>query len=1012
MSVELLVAPPASGKTNFCIERIQALHREKPFASVWVIVPDRMQSGAFRRRLAANGGGLNVQVGRFNDLFTDMLERAGRHIPLASMPLVRRLIRDVVDDAIADGRIPYLAPLQPFPGFSLVLHDVFSDLNQAFVTPERLKTYSQTRTPMQKELAVLFADYQERLHRMGWADGNQVPLHAGILLEELPGAAAWIDLLVVDGFDSFNGSQRHMLKLLAGQVKGTLVTLPGSLNSKRRTQQRFQKEIDQLVADLQPQVTELSGKPFLPPPVDLIENHIFEEGQSFEQQSVEKPILMEARSPEEEVRETLRWIKQLVIREDIPLEECAIFTPDPQIYNPLLRDIAAEFGIPIRFSLDEPLEQSPCMSALLNLLELPAINYPARRLLNTLRSPYLDLVPGKETVDSLERISRVARIVEGMDQWQETWDRLERSSEQQMLDLDDERNAPSLPRGSQAAELRDVMDRIFDQLTPPEEDLTQVEWISWLEDLLKKAGFLDKIESEQDQSAYQAFQEMLRAVILSEDVAGDRTLSYKEFFTRLKSMLGGEGYRETKKNYKASLLVGQIQEARGLRFKAVALMGLSEGSFPKTEREDPFLDEELRLELGLEPRLNRDQAGLFYQAITRADERLLITRSYLSDDGEDWEPSAFWKATAGLFNEDAMIRIQSDTDRPLVDAASIQELLFGAMRRKSLPGQFKFLEERWSHLQHAGKILHARRDKKAAGPYEGILAGAAAGLQERYGGDGHWSASGLETYGKCPFFFLVSRTLELEQLEPPELGMDARQVGSMLHHILERAYAEASNPADPESVLASLHEVAAREFSDAPREYGFRPSALWEIEQEQLLLKLENTVALLTGDGWTPTAFEAKFGLEGTPDLLVDIGGETIHLHGLIDRVDKDSTGRIRVIDYKTGGNYSKSDLEKGALLQLPIYALAARDVLGLGTPTNAFYWIINRGEPKLNLRETSTRGSYSVEDAIALMIKNLGISISAVKAAQFPPTPPENGCPSYCPVSQWCWRYEAGWSP
>ncbi|RLD03825.1 MAG: hypothetical protein DRI65_12025, partial [Chloroflexota bacterium] len=96
MLVKLLIAPPASGKTSFCIERIKTLRRENALSPVFVVVPDRMQASAFRHRLAAAGGALGVKVGRFNDLFGSLLEHSGRHVPSASIPLVHRLIRDVV----------------------------------------------------------------------------------------------------------------------------------------------------------------------------------------------------------------------------------------------------------------------------------------------------------------------------------------------------------------------------------------------------------------------------------------------------------------------------------------------------------------------------------------------------------------------------------------------------------------------------------------------------------------------------------------------------------------------------------------------------------------------------------------------------------------------------------------------------------------------------------------------------------------------------------------------------
>src|SRR6185503_6334985 len=101
----------------------------------------------------------------------------------------------------------------------------------------------------------------------------------------------------------------------------------------------------------------------------------------------------------------------------------------------------------------------------------------------------------------------------------------------------------------------------------------------------------------------------------------------------------------------------------------------AEGVFPEVERPDPFLSEDLRVALGLDSRLAREQASLFYQAVTRTDLHLLITRPYLSDDGENWEASPFWNEVLNLFDEAAMQRIRLDDPRSLTDAASSQELL-------------------------------------------------------------------------------------------------------------------------------------------------------------------------------------------------------------------------------------------------------------------------------------------------------------------------------------------------
>jgi len=111
----------------------------------------------------------------------------------------------------------------------------------------------------------------------------------------------------------------------------------------------------------------LDLSPYLPSDLRHIESQLFE-AEISAIQTADQPILLEARSPADEARDALRWIKSLVVRKNVPLSSCMIFTPNPTVYHPLLRACANVFGIPIRFTQDEPLSNSPAITALLNLI--------------------------------------------------------------------------------------------------------------------------------------------------------------------------------------------------------------------------------------------------------------------------------------------------------------------------------------------------------------------------------------------------------------------------------------------------------------------------------------------------------------------------------------------------------------------------------------------------------------------------------------------------------------------
>jgi RecB family exonuclease len=157
---------------------------------------------------------------------------------------------------------------------------------------------------------------------------------------------------------------------------------------------------------------------------------------------------------------------------------------------------------------------------------------------------------------------------------------------------------------------------------------------------------------------------------------------------------------------------------------------------------------------------------------------------------------------------------------------------------------------------------------------------------------------------------------------------------------------------------------------------------------------------------FVPAAYEAAFGLGDEPPLVVrdPASDETFQLRGLIDRVDRAPGGGVRVIDYKTGGpsSYRKSAIRDGEKLQLPLYALAARDALGLGQPLSGFYWHVRHAEPSPFKLE-----DYGPAEAMEAAVGYAWEAIRGARAGRFPPEALKGACPPYCPAVGFCWRYQ-----
>jgi ATP-dependent helicase/DNAse subunit B len=278
----------------------------------------------------------------------------------------------------------------------------------------------------------------------------------------------------------------------------------------------------------------------------------------------------------------------------------------------------------------------------------------------------------------------------------------------------------------------------------------------------------------------------------------------------------------------------------------------------------------------------------------------------------------------------------------------------------------------------------------------------------------------LETYRSCPFRFFVSSVLGLEPREAPTEGLDSAQLGNIYHRIFEHLYREVGAGATLGALLEALPRVAEAVLDAAPREERFRATAWWELTRQQIREDVERSLRVLESlAGAEPGSYrfhqaERTFGIAGRagPSLVIKDGAaDSFRVRGFIDRVDRDDQNHVRIIDYKTAGpwDFTPAAVRTGKKLQLPIYALAAQDALGLGEVTEGFYWHVRHARHSpLQLSRFRSEEGAGPDAAMARAATMAWEAVRGARAGWFVPKPPDGGCPSYCPAVAFCWHYEA----
>ncbi|MBA3532433.1 MAG: PD-(D/E)XK nuclease family protein, partial [Ardenticatenales bacterium] len=321
----------------------------------------------------------------------------------------------------------------------------------------------------------------------------------------------------------------------------------------------------------------------------------------------------------------------------------------------------------------------------------------------------------------------------------------------------------------------------------------------------------------------------------------------------------------------------------------------------------------------------------------------------------------------------------------------------------------------------ANRLLLQRQGAARPGIYEGVFESVELldKLADDYGPDYGWSPSQLNRYGACPYGFFARVILQLDPLPEPQEGVDVRQRGNLLHALLEELHSclhsegLALTAEHREAVLERLDDCCAALFDAAPRRYGFRAGPLWEYEKEELHRLLRALVAWECetengGAQFQPAYQEVRFGLHGTLTRLPleDAFGIPFDLHGVIDRIDQDAEGYIRIIDYKSGSQtYSENDIRRGLAFQSALYALAAERLLpDISGVVDSYYLHLPTRKRSGHLRFAS---QVYDNDVVREAVAQAALFVASVRAGYFPSAPGKPGqghlCRSGCEYAGLC---------
>jgi ATP-dependent helicase/DNAse subunit B len=281
----------------------------------------------------------------------------------------------------------------------------------------------------------------------------------------------------------------------------------------------------------------------------------------------------------------------------------------------------------------------------------------------------------------------------------------------------------------------------------------------------------------------------------------------------------------------------------------------------------------------------------------------------------------------------------------------------------------------------------------------------------------------LERFADCSSAWFFERLISPRQIDR---RVDAMLRGSVAHTTLHRFYAGLPRAIGSDTVDESRLDGALAFLGEClDGALGGVKMEMTELERRELEQSLHRDLEQLVRDEarspspLVPRKFEVGFGSErSAPELQRGLDlGDGVTLSGKIDRIDLDpGSARGIVQDYKSGRTgHSAAEIEKELRLQIPLYMLVLRDLVGI-EPLGGLYRPLSgerkaRGLLRAGAREDGvpgfTKNDYLEEDEFWSQVersRELAVGIAdRVRGGDIRHDPKGGDCPTWCELWTMC---------
>ena len=1004
--LRLIYGKSGSGKSSFCFSEISKLIEEGKANKIYIIAPEQFSFTAERKLMdemekIGCGAVISAEVLTLSRMAYRVMQEVGGGLESLSKCGKAMLVYSILSNnqknlkflGKSDENIDLsIRAITEFKKHGVSVDDLLSEISG--VEDLYLKNKLQ-------DMSLIYKEFEDKISESYIEDTDLLTL----LSENLDKVdLVKNSIIYIDEFSGFTYQEYQVIKeflRLAKEVNITICTdnldfntnpdidiyYPNKITVKKSLNLAKENDIG-----TDESVHLEKGLRFKTEELQFLSNNLYSNNSTIYGKDVEKLSLFLAKNEYSEVENTAKEIEKLVRKENMRYRDISIITKNIENYSSLVRAIFREYDIPVFIDEKRDLNQNIIVQYVLSILEVLSKNFSSEAVFSYIKLGFFDY--DKEEIFKLENYCNKWGIKQN--KWKKDF----------KYELDNEKTKKEIER------LNEIRKEIIEPLLKLQEDIRKEKTVKNItlalynfiikqnieEKIAKKILELEEKDlvdlAKEYKESYEIIIDIFDKMVL---IFEDEKITIDKYQKIFKIGLKNSGLGKIP-GTADQVILGDVDRSRSHKVKAVFILGLNDGVFPSSNKDEGFLndsDREILKQDGIElangtiDNLYEDKFNI-YKAFTTAEEKLYLSYSSSDKDGKSLRPSVLISQIKKMFPK---MKEESDVINKKYEIVNkkvtYEELIENIAKIKNR----EKIDEIWYQIYNYYKGQE-EWNKKLTSDMQGLNYTnlpekiKQENIDKLYGNTLKTSISRLEKYRGCPFSYYLQYGLKLKEKET--LKVQSFNTGSFMHETIDSFFKVVR---EEDIDLAQIEEDKILEIVsniideslNLNKNFIFTATAKYKVlvrRLKRIITKaLKYIIITIVNSDFEVSGTEVEFGEKGKyePIILELDNGKKIEITGKIDRIDtaKNEDGKyLRIIDYKSSAkNIDLNEVYTGLQIQLLTYTDAIcrkEDIM----PAGIFYFSLLE-----QMANTDKRlNEDEIEEMIRKNFKMKGLIIADVK--------------------------------